>query len=206
MYYPSSIILVSSQVVGYKGKKGQVILVTPAQLTFPFVELFLNRCIFQDLIVIAIKAGPNILLSPNIFYLSKLSSLFFFSFWDLKMWKANVNPFPSLFDYIFSGHLFLILFSFSDQQLSLSKFLFFWSYNFYITGFICCSGKCTWSWSFSTPYFVFCIHNLKWAVIVIQAMSKVLLLRQTCTTAAVRRNKENCNILRFSFPHLRLAI
>ena len=65
--YPSSIILVSSQVVGYKGKKGQVILVTPAQLTFPFVELFLNRCIFQDLIVIAIKAGPNILLSPNIF-------------------------------------------------------------------------------------------------------------------------------------------
>ena len=75
MYYPSSIILVSSQVVGYKGKKGQVILVTPAQLTFPFVELFLNRCIFQDLIVIAIKAGPNILLFPyQIFYISaKLS-------------------------------------------------------------------------------------------------------------------------------------
>ena len=67
--YSSSIILVSSQVVGYKGKKGQVILVTPAQLTFPFVELFLNRCIFQDLIVIAIKAGPNILLFPDqIFY------------------------------------------------------------------------------------------------------------------------------------------
>ena len=65
MYYPSSIILVSSQVVGYKGKKGQVILVTPAQLTFPFVELFLNRCISQDLIVIAIKAGPNILLFPD---------------------------------------------------------------------------------------------------------------------------------------------
>ena len=197
MYYPSSIILVSSQVVGYKGKKGQVILVTPAQLTFPFVELFLNRCIFQDLIVIAIKAGPNILLSPNIFYLSKLSSLFFFSFWDLKMWKANVNPFPSLFDHIFSGHLFLILFSFSDQQLSFwaifSPFpLFFWPYNFYITDFICCSGKCTWSWSFSTPYFVFCIHNLKWAVIVIQAMSKVLLLRQTCTTAAVHLYTKYC--------------
>ena len=72
--YPLSIILVSSQVVGYKGKKGQVILVTPAQLTFPFVELFLNRCIFQDLIVIAIKAGPNILLyslpsGQNILYL-----------------------------------------------------------------------------------------------------------------------------------------
>ena len=72
MYYPSSIILVSSQVGGYKGKKGQVILVTPAQLTFPFVELFLNRCIFQDLIVIAIKAGPNILLFPNLLYLYKI--------------------------------------------------------------------------------------------------------------------------------------
>ena len=83
--YPSSIILVSSQVVGYKGKKGQVILVTPAQLTFPFVELFLNRCIFQDLIVIAIKAGPNILLYsplsvPNLSHLCKtiLPILFLF--------------------------------------------------------------------------------------------------------------------------------
>ena len=77
-----SIILVSSQVVGYKGKKGQVILVTPAQLTFPFVELFLNRCISQDLIVIAIKPRPNILLfSDQIFYIAaKLSSLFSFSF------------------------------------------------------------------------------------------------------------------------------
>ena len=91
MYYPSSIILVSSQVVGYKGKKGQVIPGTPAQLTFPFVELFLNRCIFQDLIVIAIKAGPNILLFPNLLCKTILPIHFLF----LETWKREkqmLNP------------------------------------------------------------------------------------------------------------------
>ena len=117
MYYPSSIILVSSQVVGYKGKKGQVILVTPAQLTFPFVELFLNRCIFQDLIVIAIKAGPNILLFPDqIFYISaKLSSLFSFY---ITFADQQLQPLSKIFPLFFC--------SFGPKIFILRVVLFFW--------------------------------------------------------------------------------